>query len=48
MVDRVVSVFKNQTSYISLQGHTILTNATSDDSLTVLDLKPSNDVKYLI
>ena len=36
-VDRVVSVFKNQTNYISLQGNKIIANATSDDSLTVLD-----------
>ena len=40
-VDRVVSVFKNQTNYISLQGNRIIANATSDDSLTVLDFKPS-------
>ena len=44
-VDRVVSVFKNQTSHISLQGNKIIANATSDDSLTVLDLNPSNNVK---
>ena len=44
-VDRVVSVFKNQTKYISLQGNKIIANATSDDSLTVLDLNPSNTVK---
>ena len=44
-VDRVVSVFKNQTNYISLQGNKIIANATSDDSLTVLDLNPSNTVK---
>ena len=44
-VDRVVSVFKNQTNYISLQGNKIIANATSDDSLTVLDLNPSNNVK---
>ena len=44
-VDRVVSVFKNQTHYISLQGNKIIANATSDDSLTVLDLNPSNNVK---
>ena len=43
-VDRVVSVFKNQTN-ISLQGNKIIANATSDDSLTVLDLNPSNNVK---
>ena len=34
-VDRVVSVFKNETNYISLQGSKILANAISDDSLTV-------------
>ena len=39
-VGRVVSVFKNQTSYISLQGNKILANATSDDSLTGLRFKP--------
>ena len=44
-VDRVVSVFKNQTNYISLQGNKIIANATSDDSLTVLDLNPDNNVK---
>ena len=44
-VDRVVSVFKNQTNYISLQGNKIIANATSDDSLTALDLNPSNTVK---
>ena len=44
-VDRVVSVFKNQINYISLQGNKIIANATSDDSLTVLDLNPSNNVK---
>ena len=30
---------------ISFQGNTIIANATSDDSLTVLDLNPSNNVK---
>ena len=44
-VDRVVSVFKNQTNYISLQGNKIIANATTDDSLTVLDLNPANNVK---
>ena len=44
-VDRVVSAFKNQTNYISLQGNKIIANATSDDSLTVLDLNPANNVK---
>ena len=44
-VHRVVSVFKNQTNYISLQGNKIIANATSDDSLTVLDLNPANNVK---
>ena len=44
-VDRVVSVFKNQTHYISLQGNRIIANATSNDSVTVLDLNPSNNVK---
>ena len=46
-VDRVVSVFKNQTNYISLQGNKIIANATSDDSLTVLDLNPANNVKIV-
>ena len=43
--DGVVSVFKNQTNYISLQGNKIIANATSDGSLTVLDSNPSNTVK---
>ena len=36
-VDRVVSIFRNQTNYITLQGNKILANAASDDSLTVFD-----------
>ena len=44
-VDRVVSVFKNQTNYISIQRIKIIANATSDDSLTVLDVNPANNVK---
>ena len=44
-VDRVVSVFQNQTNYISLQGNEIFANAASDDSLTALDLNPSDNVK---
>ena len=43
-VDRVVSVFKNQTNYISLQGNKIIANATSDDSSTSSNLNPSNAV----
>ena len=42
--DRVVSIFKNQTNYITLQGNKIIANATSDDSLTSLNLNPSNAV----
>ena len=44
-VDRVVSAFKHQTNYTALQGNTKIANATSDDSLTVLDLIPSDNVK---
>ena len=43
--DKVVSQFKNATSYITVQGNKIIANATSDDSLIALDLKPSDSVK---
>ena len=42
--DKVLSVFKNATNYLSLEGNKIFANATSDDSLTNLDLNPSNSV----
>ena len=42
--DKVISVFTNATNYITLQGNKIIANATSDDSLTNLDLNPSNSV----
>ena len=43
--DKIISVFKNATNYITLQGNKIIANATSDDSLTTLDLNPSDSVK---
>ena len=43
--DKVVSQVKNATNYITLQGNKIIANATSDDSLTALDLNPSDSVK---
>ena len=42
--DKVVSVFKNATNYVTLQGNKIMTNATSDDSVVDLDLNPSGNV----
>ena len=42
--DKVVSVFKNATNYITLQGNKIVSNATSDDSVVDLDLNPSGNV----
>ena len=42
--DKVVSVFKNATNYVTLQGIKIMTNATSDDSVVDLDLNPSGNV----
>ena len=42
--DKVISVFKNATKYLTPQGNKIIANATSDDSLTNLDLNPSNSV----
>ena len=42
--DKVISVFKNATNYLTLQGNKIIANATIDDSLANLDLNPSNSV----
>ena len=42
--DKVVSQFKNATNYITLQGNTIIANATSDDSFVDLNLNPSGNV----
>ena len=42
--DKVISVFKNATNYITLQGNKIITNATSDDSSVNLDLNPSGNI----
>ena len=42
--DKIVSVFKNATNYITLQGNKIISNATSDDSVVDLDLNPSGNV----
>ena len=42
--DKIVSVFKNATNYLTLQGNKIIANDTGDDSLTNLDLNPSNSV----
>ena len=42
--DKVVSVFKNATNYITLQGNKIVSNATSDDSVVDLELNPSGNV----
>ena len=43
--DKVVSQFNNASNYLTLQGNKIIANATSDDSLTALDLNPSDSVK---
>ena len=43
--DKLVSQFKNASNYTTLQGNKIIANATSDDSLTALDLNPSDSVK---
>ena len=43
--DKVIGQFKNASNYITLQGNEIIANATSDDSLTALDLLPSDSVK---
>ena len=42
--DKIVSVFKNATIYIILQGNKIIANATSDDSIVDLNLNPSGNV----
>ena len=42
--DRNVAVFRNQTSYITLKGNKIISNATSDDSVVDLNLNPSGNV----
>ena len=42
--DKIVSVFKNATNYITLQGNKIISNATSDDSIVDLNLNPSGNV----
>ena len=42
--DKIVSVFKNATNYITLQGNKIISNATSDDSVVDLDLNPTGNV----
>ena len=42
--DKVISVFKNATNYITLQGNKIIANATSDDSIVNLDLNPSGNI----
>ena len=42
--DKVISVFKNATNYLTLQGNKIISNATSDDSVVDLELNPSGNV----
>ena len=42
--DKIVSVFKNATNYITLQGNKIIAHATSDDSVVDLNLNPSGNV----
>ena len=42
--DKVVSVFKNATNYITLQGNKIISNATSGDGVVDLELNPSGNV----
>ena len=42
--DKIVSVFKNATNYITLQGNKIISNATSDDSVVELNLNPSGNI----
>ena len=42
--DKIVSVFKNATSYLTLQGNKIISNATSDDSVVELNLNPSGNI----
>ena len=42
--DKIVSVFKNATNYITLQGNKIISSATSDDSVVELNLNPSGNI----
>ena len=42
--DKIVSVFKNATNCITLQGNKIISNATSDDSVVELNLNPSGNI----
>ena len=42
--DKIIGVFKNATSYITLQGNKIISNATSDDSVVDLNLNPSGNI----
>ena len=42
--DKIVSVFKNATNYITLQGNKINANATSDDSVVDLNLNPTGNI----
>ena len=42
--DKVISVFKNATNYITLQGNKINANATSDDSVVDLNLNPTGNI----
>ena len=46
--DKIVSVFKNATNYITLQGNKIISNATSDDSVVDLELNPSEMLIFLM
>ena len=41
--DKSISVFKNATNYITLQGNKINANATSDDSVVDLNLNPTGN-----
>ena len=42
--DKIVSVFKNATNYITLQGNKTNANATSDDSVVDLNLNPTGNI----
>ena len=42
--DKIISVFKNATNYITLQGNKINANATSDESVVDLNLNPSGNI----
>ena len=42
--DKIISVFKNATNYITLQGNKINANATSDDSVVDLNLNPTGNI----